>query len=481
MAESVDALDLGSSEFNLMRVRVPPLASFYEENMQIKVDKKEGSEITFEIEVPKETVEDLFAKAFKKAAREVEVPGFRKGKVPKKIFEQRYGNEPIKEEAIKELYPLIYNEIQEKEKITPLTTPQMELVKFSENEIAVVKLKIVTKPDVEAGSYKGIKAKKNKLKAEEGEVEQALKNLQQNYAEYPPLLENRSTQEGDWLCLEITPPSAEKGKLITPGKKREDVWYKLGSEQLPPAFHRELLGANVGDEKPVETAFPPEHPQKELAGKKINLTVKVKEIRKERLPELNDEFAKKFNFENIESLKKHIQEDIDNFKQRKEEERIKTEIIEKVVKNSKVDVPPSLIEEAVQEKNSELEKELQKRNMTRNTFLEQQKLTEDDLSKRFANQVELELKTLFILDKIANEEKIEVTEKEIDERLNLLVQMQDKETEDKEKQKKVQELKEKLINQGSMVNLIQRIRNEKVIDFLYREAQISESIISKLK
>ncbi|MBE0477704.1 trigger factor [Candidatus Aerophobetes bacterium] len=449
--------------------------------MQIKLDKKENSELTFEIEIPKETVNDLFAKAFKKVAREAQVPGFRKGKAPRKIFEKKYGKKRIKEEAAKQLYPLVYNKIQEKEKINPLTTPHMELVKFSENEAAVVKLKIVTKPDVDAGSYKGVKTKRKKIKVEEEEVNQALNNLQRNYAEYPPLLENRPTQEGDWLRLEIAPVSAGKEGILSLRKNKEDIWYKLGSEQLPPSFHRELLGAKVGDEKPIETMLPPEHPQKELAGEKINLQVKVKDIRKERLPELNDEFAKRFNFDTIELLKNRIKEDITSFKERKEEERVKMEILEKIVKNSRVDVPPTLVEKGLQEKHRELEEELQKRKMSKNTVLEQQKLTEDELNKRFRTQAELELKTLFVLDKIAHEEKIEVTEKEVEERLHLLVQRQDKTTEGEEKQRRVKELKENLIKEGSMLNLIERMRNEKVIEFLYSQAQISEGILSSLK
>lgn len=439
--------------------------------MQIKVDKEENSQLTIQVEVPKETVNRLFSKAFKKIVSQVRIPGFRKGKAPRKIFEQKYGKQPIQEEAIKELYPLVYNKVLEEKKITPLTFPKIELVKFSEDEPAVIKMEIAAKPDVKLGTYKDIKVKRKKIKIDEEEIKQGLENLQKNNAEYPPLLENRPTQEGDWLALEMQPLSTGP---ISMGAKKEDLWYKLGSDQLPPPFHQQLMGSRIGDEKRVETVIPQGHPQKELAGKRVNLTVKVKDIRKEKLPELNDEFAKKLNFENMESLKKRLKEELNNFKHRKEEERIRGEIVEKITKNSKVDVPSILIEEGLKKKNERLEEELKKKKVDRASLLQQQNLTEEELNKRFKDQVELELKTLLILDKIAQEEKIEVTEDEVNGRLQLLAREEDKEV-------KAEELKERLIKEGKLEGLMQRIKNEKTIEFLYNQAQISDGILSSLK
>jgi len=439
--------------------------------MQIRVDKKESSQLTFEVEVPKETVNKVFSEAFKKVAKEVHISGFRKGKAPRKIFEQKYGKEPIEEEAIKDLYAIVYNQILEEKKINPVTYPRVEVVKFSENEPAVLKIEIAIKPDVKLGNYKGVKVKSKKIKTEDEEVNQSLKNLQKAHAEYPPLLENRPTQEGDWLALEIQPSATD---FVSLKPKKENIWYKLGSDQLPPSFHQKLLGSKIGDEKIIETVIPPDHPRKELAGKKINLNVKVKDIRKERLPELNDEFAKKLNFENMDSLKNHIRKEIGRMKERKEEERIKVEIVGKVVKSSKVDPPPFLIQEGVEEKRRKFEEELRKNNIDKASFLKEQNLTEEELNKRFTEQVELELKTIFVLDKIAEKEKIEVTEDEIDERLRLFIQGDNKEV-------KVKQLKERLIKEGRLGSLIQRIRNEKTIDFLYKHAEVSEGILSSLK
>jgi len=434
--------------------------------MQINLDKKEGSQLTFEVKVPEEEVNRLFSRAFRKIVREVQVPGFRKGKVPRKIFEQRYGQESIKEEALKQLYPLVYNRVLEEKKITPLIYPRMQVVKFSEDEPALVKMEVVTKPDVKLAPYKGIKAKMEKVKVEKKEVTEQLQRLQRTYAEYPPLLENRPTQEGDWLALEMRPLL----KRPTPPRKEvENFWYKLGSDQLPPSFHKELLGARIGDEKLIETVIPPDHPRKELAGKKISLNVKVKDIRKEKLPELNDEFARKLNFENMKALKERIKKELENIKQKREKERVKAEIVEKVVKNSRIDLPPLLIEEGVKEKIEKLKEDLRKNGLSISSYLKEQNINEEHLNKLFKNQVESELKTLLVLDKIAQEEKIEVTEEEIDKRLQLLVQGENKET-------KARLLKDELVKKGNLSSLVERIKNEKVIDFLYEQAEIPDKI-----
>jgi len=439
--------------------------------MQVKINKKEGSQLTFEVEVPKETVSKVFFEAFIKVSKQAQIPGFRKGKAPRKIFEQKYGKEAIEQEAIEQLYPLIYNKIIKEEKITPLTYPRIEVVKLSDNEPAIIKMEIATKPDIKLGTYKGIKAKSDKIKIEEEEVNEQLKKIQRTHAEYLPLIENRPTQEGDWLALEMHPLST---KVTSSKEEKESLWYQLGSKQLPPSFHKELMGVKLGEEKPIETTMPPNHPRKEVAGKKINLNVKVKDIRKEKLPELNDEFAKKLNFKDVKTFKIRIKKELKDFKEKREKEKIKTEIVEKVVKNSKVDIPSLLIEEGIEEKTKRLKEELKKEKLNMSSYLKDKDMTEEKLKKLFKKQVEFELKTLLVIDKIAQEEKIEVKEEEIEKRIRLLTQgMGDKVN--------IKQLKEELTQKGKLSDLTQRIKNEKVIDFIYNQAEISQRVLSSSK
>ena len=438
--------------------------------MQIKVNKKEKSQLDIEVEVPVETVEKVFLRAFKKLAYQVEVPGFRRGKIPRKIFEQRYGKEPIKEEAIKELYPLVYKKVLEQEKINPFSYPRMEVIKLSEGEPALIKLEIPLKPEIKIGQYKKIKVKRKKIEVSDKEITQQLERLQKNYVEYPPLLENRPTRKGDWLALQM--------RLILPDKpfvktKEENIWYKLGSDQLPSSFHRELLGAKIGDEKIIETTLPPDHPRKDLAGKKLSFNVKVKDIRKEKMPLLNDDFAKKLNFKDMKSLKEKIKEEIRKIKEKEEEERIKTRIIEKILENSDIEIPSLLIQRGIEDEMDKLKEQLKKRGLDLPSYLKQQNMDEEKLRKLFKDKVEMELKTLLLLDEIAKKEKIDVTEEEVDKRLEMMV-------EGENKKEKIKRLKEELAKKNNLNSIIYRIRNEKVIDFLYQQADISGGILLTL-
>jgi len=431
--------------------------------MQIKVTSEEEAQITLEVEIPKEKVQEAFSKAFKKLAKEVHVPGFRRGKVPRKIFEQRYGKEAIEEEALKELYSSIYPKILEEKNIKPLIYPRAEAVKFTEEEPAIIKVQIVTKPEVKLGSYKGIKVKKNKIKVTEEEILEQLKELQKRYAEYPPLVENRPTQEGDLLALDME--GFIEGKAL-PEFRETNFWYQLGSEQLPSSFRQKLLGANIGDEKTVEMVIPPDHPQRNLAGKKMQINVKVKDIRKEKLPPLDDEFAKKLGFESMEKVKERIKKELEKYKEEKEKERIRQRIIEKVVKNSKVNVPSLLVEEDVEDRINKLKEELKEKKISFSEYLARQNITEEKLREILKAQAEMEAKILFVLDEIAQKEKIEIKEKDIDETLKTF-------TEGKNKEFEIERLKKELVRRGEIGRLIQRIRNEKVVEFLYEHANIS--------
>lgn len=431
--------------------------------MQIKEVDKENAQLTLEVEIPEDKVQEAFSRAFKKVAQQVDIPGFRKGKVPRKIIEQKYGKEIINEEAVKQLYSAILPEILKKKKITPLIPPRAETVEFTENKPALVKLSIVTKPEVKLGSYKDVKVKRKKVKVSDDEVSEQLKKLQKQQADYPPLLENRPTQEGDVLTLQME--GFSEGQ-IGPVLREDNFWYQLGSEQLPLSFHKQLMGANVGDERRIETVIPPEHPQKELAGKKVQFNVKVKDIRKEKLPPLNDEFARKLNFDNVDKLKQRVKEELRKIKERKEEERLRGQIVEKIVKDSKLDVPSLLIEETTEDKINKLKEDLEKKKTSFSEYLAQQNLTEDKFRNLLTKQTENELKTFFVLDEIAREEKIEVTEKDVDHKLESFARGENKQAE-------VNRLKNELIKNEEIQRFAQRIRNEKVIEFLYNNAQIS--------
>jgi trigger factor len=431
--------------------------------MQITVEQEENSQRVYSVQIPEDAVNELFAKAFRAVVQDVQIPGFRKGKVPRKVFEKRYGTDSLREEALKEAFTLAYEEVLRGQDIRPLTYPRFEVVEFSEHKPATVKLTVALKPEFTLATYVNIKVKGQKIEVTDEEVDEQVKRLQLQQAEFVPLLENRPAQEGDWLALEVTPFDLRQNRQ---GKQAQAIWYKLGSEQLPPEFHMQLMGVNVGEKRTVDTTAPADASAQESPEAKLSVQVEVKDIRKETLPELDAQFAEKFQSSSMEELKQKVREELERVRQRREEQRIRAELVGKITKNAKIDVPDMLIEEALAEKLHRLEEELQKQNRSMASYLEEIKSDEKKLEKTLRTQAEMELKTLFVLDKIAEEEKILVTQEEVDERLELMVQEPDKKV-------KAQRLKEELHRKNQLPGFMQRIRNEKTMDFLYSKADIS--------
>ena len=165
--------------------------------MQVAIEKKEGTEITFKVEIPKERVEEELSQAFRRVVKDVRIDGFRKGKVPRKIFEKRFGKAVLREEVIKQVYPGIYKQIIEEHKLTPIIEPTLEIVQFSTDKPLILKIDLVDKPEVTLGRYKGIKIAKKEISVSPEEIETTLERLQQQQTRYVPLQEKRKTTENE--------------------------------------------------------------------------------------------------------------------------------------------------------------------------------------------------------------------------------------------------------------------------------------------
>ena len=438
--------------------------------MQITEERK-GPEITLKVEVPKERLEKEFSRAFQKLAKKTIVPGFRKGKVPRKIFEQRFGGKAIQDEAFKSIYPKVYQEAVEQKNIVPITSPEVEILQLSENQPLILKINLITKPEIKLGSYKGIKVKRKKIKVTKQDVEQGLKNLQKRYAQHIPV-KNRPAKDGDWLYLNYQ--NLSKGESLSKGKEN-NFWYQLGSPNLPSSFQKELLGTKVGETKKIEAEIPIKDPEKgrdEAMSRVYN--VKVEQIREEKLPPLDDEFAKDLNFENLENLKDSMRKNIEKFKDQQEEERVKSKIVQKVVEESKVEVPPSLVEKEMEIKVDKLNKDLKNKGYTLPDYLKEQNLSEGSFKENVKLKAKQDLKTFFVLHKIAEDEKIEVKEEEIDQVLKASVKGEIG-------GEKLRRLKENLKSMGSLGEIINQIKETKVIDFLYQQADVSEGFLPLIK
>ncbi len=447
-----------------MRVRIPPLAPegpSKERSMQMKMEKKQGAEVSLKVEIPKEKVKEELSLAFRKLAKEVRIPGFRKGKVPRKIFEMRFGEGVLQEEAIKKIYPEVYREALNQYQLVPIVEPELEIVQFSLDQPLILRMSLITKPEIELGKYRGVKIKRKKIKITEEEITNVLKQYQKNYATYVPIKGKRRARENDWLVIDCQ--AFSEGKRLTATPQKSFV-YQVGSKLFPPSFSQGLMGLKKGEQKEIEVEFSSDDPWKEFAGKKVTFKVSLKEIKEEKLPPLDDEFAKELKFDSLEAATKYARERLKEAKENWEKKRICQEIVDKVVESAKMEIPPRLIERKTEEKIAELRARLKSQGFSLPEYLSHKKMSEKDLKDDLASQITKDLKTFFTLVAIAEKEKIKVGEEEIEERLKASLK-------GSEKEEKIAELKKKLAEQGQMQVLVARIKEEKVIDFLYNEAK----------
>lgn len=438
--------------------------------MQIAVEKKEGAELSFKVEVPKERVEEELSQAFRRLVREVKVPGFRKGKVPRKIFEHRFGQGILQEEVIKKLYPEVYREVVNKQSLSPIIEPTLEILQFSPNKPLILRIDLVTKPEVKVGKYQGIKVKERKIETSKDEITRALRQLQEQYADYPPVKEKRGVKDNDWVTLDWK--SFYKGKLLPRGVEK-NFTLQIGSPAFPPSFSQGLIGLRSGEKRSLEIQFPLNYPHKDFTGREITFEVTLKEIREKRVPRLNAEFAKNLKFDNLKSLRKHIKDNIAKTKKNWEEKRLKAETVREVVESSTVDLPLSLVERKVDERRRQLENRLKERGTSLENYIKDQKLSEKELQEKLKSEGEKDLKTYFVLEAIAEQEKIEVKEEEIEKRLRSSVR-------GKVEEKDIIRLKNSLAARGELKILAAELRNEKVIDFLYHQAKIEKAKVLKI-
>ncbi len=430
--------------------------------MQVVMEKKQGAEVSLKVEVPKEKVKEELSLAFRRLAKGVRVPGFRKGKIPRRIFEMRFGQGVLQEEAMKKMYPEIYREALSQYELVPVVEPELEIVQFSPDQPLILKMNLITKPKIGLGRYRAVKVKGNKVKITEDEVTKMLEQYQKDYATYVPIQGARGVRENDWLIIDWE--AFSEGKEIR-GSPQKNFVYQVGSSFFPPSFSQGLMGLKKDEQKEIEVEFPVDDSRKEFAGRKVTFKVSLKEIKEEKLPPLDDEFAKELKFDSLEAARKYFRERLKEAKDNWEKKRICQAIVDRVVESTQMKVPPRLVERKTEEKIAELKGRLESQGLSFSEYLSQKKITEKDLKGDLASQITKDLKTYFTLEMIADKEKIEVGKEEIEERLRASV----KGTQNEEKMAK---LKKKLAEQGQLQVLAARMREEKVLDFLYKEAKI---------
>jgi len=373
------------------------------------------SRVRVEVEVPAETVDRGIQRAARSLAREMRMPGFRKGKAPPSLVIQRVGFGAVLQEAIRESLPEWYEEGLLRSGISPVGDPNIEIVSApeAEGEPLSLKFEIGVRPPAKLGDYKGLEVGRAEAEPTDEIVDREIERIRGGFAKLEPV--ERAAGDGDVLLIDFE--GLLDGKAFE-GGKAADYLLELGSGQLIEGFEEQLSGAGAGEKRDVKVTFPEDYQAEELAGQDAVFAVEVKEVREKVLPELDDDFASEASeFETLEELRADIGKRVGEAVDERAEQDFRNAVVDAAIAASTVELPDELLAARGAERLERFERRLAGQGMNPETFLQMQGKTREELIEESKPDAERELKGEAVLAAIAEAESIEVSDEEMVEAL----------------------------------------------------------------
>ena len=379
--------------------------------MNVKSTERNGNEVTVVVEIDKERMESGVNKAYMKARKNIQIPGFRKGKAPRKMIEAMYGAHVFYEDGLEEIFPEVYDfAIANQEGFKAVGRPSLTDMQISEDNIVTLTLTTEVYPEVTLGQYKGLEVEKAEVTVSDAQVQAELDRMAQNVASTETV--ERAAEMGDTANIDFE--GFDNGVPFE-GGKGENFDLKLGSGQFVPGFEEQIVGMNVGEEKDIDITFPEDY-HKDLAGKPVVFHVKLNKLTVTNVPEQDDEFAKDVSeFDTLEELKADIRAKALEQAQKQADSAFENAAVEKAAENTTVDMPKALVEA---ELDTQMERFAYQLQMSGYSMEQYAKMMGGDVStmrNAFRPAAEKQAKISVTLEKIVEAEGITVTDEEIEE------------------------------------------------------------------
>lgn len=389
--------------------------------MSAKWEKTEGNQGVLTVEVDVEKVNSSLDAAFKKVVKDINIPGFRKGKVPRKIFEQRFGVESLYQDALDILLPEAYMEAIDETGIEPVDQPEIDIEQIEQGKPLIFKATVTVKPEVELGDYKGLEVEAFDTTVTDEDVEKELTTLQEQHAELV-VKEEGTAENGDTVVIDFE--GSVDGELFE-GGAAENHSLELGSNSFIPGFEEQLVGVATGEEKDVNVTFPEEYHAAELAGKPAVFKVKVHEIKGKELPALDDEFAKDVDdeVETLDELKEKMKKRLQDQKDQEADHQARHQVIKQATENATIELPPSMIKTELDRMLREFEQNLQMQGMNLELYYQLSGQDEAALQEQMKFDAKHRVLSNLTLEAIAAAENIEVSDEEVNEELEKMAEM----------------------------------------------------------
>lgn len=386
--------------------------------MNVTTEKIENHKVVLTIEVPAEELDKGIKAACKSLANRVNIPGFRKGKAPRRILEMNIGKEAILDEAFDRVAQKAFDEALKQENLDPVDRPQVDIVTLEEGKNVVFKATITPVPEVTLGEYKGLKVAKDAVEVKDEQVEEQVKNILNHHAKMVDAEEGATVANDDFITLDF---KGEVDGVAFAGGEGKDYPLQIGSHSFIDTFEDQLVGLKVGEEKDVNVTFPEEYHAKDLAGKAAVFHCKINSIKHKEMPELTDEFAKaSTSYESIEDMKAKLRENIEKNAQREADTKRRNEILKQATDNITVDIPEVMVENRVSNMIQELSVNLENQGMNLDAYLKYANMDMAKLREQYKESAAIAVKTDLMLDAVAKAEDIKVENADINAEIALL-------------------------------------------------------------
>ncbi len=441
-------------------------AAFWEDDELViaQSEKVSESRIAIQIEVDADRVEEALQRAYQKVVREVSVPGFRKGKVPRRIIEARFGVEVLYEDALEELIPSAYEEAVTEAKLDVIDQPDVSNVEIEAGSPLRFRVEVDVMPEATLGEYKGLKAVKSIERVEESDIDHMLEHLRDENAELVPV-ERESVEEGDFVLIDFE--GYIDGEPFQGGAAK-GYTLELGSGRFIEGFEEQLVGKEIGSDVDVHVTFPEEYQSEELAGKDALFKVHIHSAQVRVLPELDDEFAVDVSeAESLEELRQQIREELAESAAARADQELRDELVKMASDASTVDVPEVLVNREVDHTLNEFFRGLTYRGIDPQQYLEQTERTLDDLREQFQSEAESRVKANIVLSTIVKNEGIAVDTEELEAHVERVVS----ESNDPDSTRKMLE------DPDRRASLERSLEIEKAVELLLEHAEIEEKEI----
>lgn len=387
--------------------------------MSAKWEKQSENTGKLTFEIAPDKVKEGLDEAFTKVKKNLNVPGFRKGKVPRQIFNRMYGEEALYQDAVNILLPDAYSAAIAETKIKPVDQPKVDVESLEKDKPWVLTAIVTVEPEVEVGAYKNLEVAAQSTEVTEKEVTDELEKKRAQQAELV-LKEDEPAAKGDTVIIDFD------GKLngeSFDGGKSDNYSLELGSNSFVPGFEDQLIGHKAGDDVQVKVTFPEDYQAEDLKGKDVVFDVKIHEVKEKQLPELDDDFAKDVDEEvdTLEELKAKTKEKLQEDKNQAAKDAIQDEAINQAVENAKIGpIPQSMLDEDIDRQTQEYLSGMQQQGINPETYYKLTGSSEADLRKQFEQGAEKRVKTSLVLEAIVAKENVEVSDEEIKQEIDNL-------------------------------------------------------------